>query len=175
MEATDAPELTVEEKEERLLFFFSGGERFSIDIAGVREIVVGETVTPVPMAPLPVLGVINHRGKIYTILSFARLMGFDPDSESKTAIFLDREGMAAGIAVAGIEGIKNVPLSILEGARRVNRDQPGVDLLTGVIDFGGRTASLVDGEDLVETILQISEHEESPAEVAPERRESNGQ
>ena len=66
---------TGEEDRRRLLVVRSGGERFTMDIASITEIVVDGQITPVPLAPRQVVGVINHRGRVFTVVSFAALAG----------------------------------------------------------------------------------------------------
>src|SRR3990172_3514251 len=88
----------------RLLTFVCAGERFTIDVAFVREIVPMPEVTPVPFVPDTVSGIINHRGTIYTLISFARLAGLGADRPA-TVVLLRLPEMAIGLAVAAVEGI----------------------------------------------------------------------
>ncbi len=143
------------EEETRLLFFMSGGERFALDIAYVKEIVVNQVVTPVPLTPPSVVGVVNHRGKIFTIMSFARLVGMDEAAGANQAVFLHLPDMSVGIMVATIEGIKGVSRRILARAEMGKATGEHSHLLQGIFDLKGRVVHLVDAEELVDTIYRL--------------------
>ncbi len=145
----------VPEEETRLLFFLSGGERFALDIAYVKEIVVNQVITPVPLAPPSVVGVVNHRGRVFTIMSFARLVGLDEAAGANKAVFLHLPDMSVGITVAMIEGIKGVSRRILARAETGKVVGKHSHLLQGIFDLKGRVVHLVDAEELVDTIYRL--------------------
>ena len=146
----------VEEEKCRTLFFHSGGEVFALAISSVEEIVVTRDWTPVPLAPSSVVGVVNHRGEIYTIVNFARLTGIGNDGEGEVAVFLHRREMSVGIAVQSIDGIEWVPRRLLEqSAAPGGEGEPG--FLQGILDFGGKMANVIDPEKLADTIARLPE------------------
>jgi purine-binding chemotaxis protein CheW len=138
----------------RLLFFRSGGELFTMGIASIAEIVVDGSITPVPLAPRPVVGVINHRGRIFTVVSFAALAGFAGEETGGTAILLHRSDMSIGVTVAAIEGIEWVPRKLLDAVAPSGDGREEL-FLKGVLDFQGRVAGVVDPERLVEAIVRL--------------------
>jgi purine-binding chemotaxis protein CheW len=146
----------VEEEKCRTLFFHSGGELFALAVSSVEEIVVAREWTPVPLAPSSVVGVVNHRGEIYTIVNFARLTGIGEDAEGEVAVFLHRREMSVGIAVHSIDGIEWVPRRLLEQSAVPGAEgQPG--FLHGILDFGGKMANVIDPEKLADTIAWLPE------------------
>lgn len=56
-----------------LLVFSLAGERYGIETTYVLEVIPVRELTPVPCTPPFVLGVVNHRGRILTVLDFRRL------------------------------------------------------------------------------------------------------
>lgn len=56
-----------------------------IDIAVVQEINDDLTITPVPLAPEYVLGIMNLRGQIVTVIDQARKLGFRPSAIGKSS------------------------------------------------------------------------------------------
>jgi purine-binding chemotaxis protein CheW len=144
-----------EEEKERILFFHSGGELFALDVGAVDEIVVGLDWTAVPMAPAAVVGVVNHRGEIFTVLDFARLSGVGEGREGDVAVFLHRQEMSVGVAVQSIHGIEWVPRRLMEQGAAGVEEPPG--FLRGTIDFGGKVASVIDEEGLAGTIARLAE------------------
>lgn len=143
------------EDEVRLLFFTSGGERFAVDVAYVREILPGQTVTPVPFVPETVAGIINHRGTIYTLLRFSRLARLG-EERGDGVVLLRLPEMAVGISVAQVEGIEPLPGRLLAGGGEtaVVAEAP---FLRRVIDSRGRLLHAVDAEKFVDMIYQLPE------------------
>jgi purine-binding chemotaxis protein CheW len=75
---------------------------FAVPVDRVQEILLGQDITPVPLAPAEVPGLLNLRGQIVTVLdlrSRLRLPGRDPD--------------AAQTSVNVIVGTGDSPVSLL--------------------------------------------------------------
>ena len=139
----------------RLLFFRSAGERFALDVAYVREIIPPQAVTPVPFVPPTVAGIINHRGTIYTLISFARLAGLGKGPESDV-VLLRLPEMSVGIAVESVEGIERVPGRLLH-ATTEGAQPPTVPFLQRAHDPSGRLVHVIDAELLVDTVYRLPE------------------
>jgi chemotaxis signal transduction protein len=56
------------------LSFHADGELYVVDASRVREVTL-MTVTPVPSAPAPVVGIANMKGRVVTVLSLAAFLG----------------------------------------------------------------------------------------------------
>jgi len=140
-------------EEARLLCFCSAGRRFSLDVSYVREIIPRPEVTPVPFVPATVAGIINHRGTIFTLVSFARLAGLGEDRPG-AVVLLRLPEMAVGIEVEAIEGIERVPA--VRAPAAAGGGQPGtVPFLGAARDVNGRMAQPIDPEALSESIGRI--------------------
>lgn len=57
------------------VIFDLAGQSFGIEVDIVQDVLKTEKVTPVPLAPQEVLGVINMRGRIATVVDLARCLG----------------------------------------------------------------------------------------------------
>jgi purine-binding chemotaxis protein CheW len=99
--------------------FYLGGRCFGLPILSVREIIRTCEITPVPLAPRHVRGLINLRGQIVTILDLAVRLGIQdrPDAlESHVVVLTGGEARessgdhGAGEAMAGflVDGIGDV-------------------------------------------------------------------
>lgn len=142
----------------RGLFFTSGGKPFVIGVDAVEEIVTGSAFTPVPLAPPSVVGVVNQRGRIYTIMDFAHLAGLGREGETGTSVFLHRPEMAVGFAVTDVEGIEWMPRGLPERAMKGSGGE-GPAFLAGIMEHGGRMVQTVDAERLAETISRLPGYE----------------
>lgn len=145
----------------RILFFRTGGERFAVDVLSLEEVVVGMSWTPVPLAPKGVAGVINHRGRIFTILDFADFCGLDGGgSAGGSAVLFHRPDMSVGVTVATIEGIEQVPAGRFENLTQEDKDHTQ-DFIMGLLDFKGSLATVLNVEKLTEAIARMAERPQS--------------
>lgn len=105
--------------------FELAGERYGIELACVREVCVLQELTPVPCAPPFVLGIINLRGEIHTVIDLKKFFDL-PDAgltELNKVLILDSEEMRVGILADVIGGVRTLALDTLE---------PGLPTLTGL-------------------------------------------
>jgi len=58
--------------------FFVDGEMFGVDVREVQEVLVGQTATPVPLAPPYVAGLANLRGQIMPMFCLRGRLGMAP-------------------------------------------------------------------------------------------------
>lgn len=87
----------------------SGGGTFALDVSHVFQVIEPGHVSPVPLAPPVVLGILNHHGRIVTIVDPALLLDLvSPPSTTNQAVIL-RHGLRGparlGLRVSRIWGI----------------------------------------------------------------------
>ncbi len=108
-----------------VLEFMLAYERYGIDSSFIREVYPLRELTPVPCTPAFVLGIINIRGKILSILDLKKF--FDIPEKGLTdlnkIIVLHSDTMKFGILADAIVGIRKVSLDKL---------QPPLPTLTGI-------------------------------------------
>jgi purine-binding chemotaxis protein CheW len=85
------------------VLFRAGSEEYGLPISRVSSIIRFETVTPVPRAPLGVLGVIDLRGRVIPIVDLGRkLFGTTFESGPRSRIIVtEGDDGAVGLAVDG--------------------------------------------------------------------------
>ncbi|MBP2133710.1 purine-binding chemotaxis protein CheW [Methanomicrobium sp. W14] len=93
--------------------FEISGVQYALDIQIAREIVEMIPITPVPMAPQHIAGIINLRGEITNILNLNYLMGLPAhtESENKKIIVLVPEaanGSNVGLIVDDVMSVLQV-------------------------------------------------------------------
>ncbi len=105
--------------------FDLAGERYGVELRSVREVCMLKELTPVPGTPGFVLGIINLRGEIRTVIDLKKF--FERPcrgiTELNKIIMLHVDGMELGILADFILGVRAVPVSTL---------QPTLPTLTGV-------------------------------------------
>lgn len=91
------------------LGFELAGQHYAVPLADVREIMRPAPPTPVPGAPVDVLGIINLRGNIVTVLDGCRRLGLtdtgaEVSPDQRLVIFHDN-GESIGIRVDALQDV----------------------------------------------------------------------
>jgi purine-binding chemotaxis protein CheW len=70
------------------------GQLCGIPVRHVRDVLRGQSVTRVPLAPAEVAGVLNLRGRIVTAIDLRRRLGLPPapEGEPGMSVVVEREG-----------------------------------------------------------------------------------
>jgi len=115
-QAADAPEF---------LQFLLSHETYAVESRHVREVYPLEDLTPLPCTPAFVLGIVNLRGEILSVIDIKKF--FDLPEKGLTdlnkVIVLQSDNMLFGILADAILGVRPVPLSEI---------QPSLPTLTGI-------------------------------------------
>jgi purine-binding chemotaxis protein CheW len=124
-----------------------GADRYAVPIVSVREILRVGKLTPVSTAPAFVLGVINLRGVIMTVLDLRVFFGLEPSPVGAEAriIIAEGGGMVVGFLVEQVEEIVDLPaaqvkppLSPVKGIVE--------DYVVGIAAHGGQMVVIIDLE-----------------------------
>jgi purine-binding chemotaxis protein CheW len=117
-----------------LLAFPLGQERYAVELVRAEEVLHRASVTRVPCAPPSVMGVINHRGRIVTVVDLRGFLEL-PRSEVAEApyvVVVAAGPMTFGIAAAGAPEVLRVRPGDLASppAARTPRVRPFVQGVT---------------------------------------------
>jgi purine-binding chemotaxis protein CheW len=90
------------EKEGKYLTFKLGREEYGLELIRVREIIALMEITPVPLAPDYVRGVVNLRGRVIPVIDLRRKFGMQPteDNDRKCIIVCDVQRNAQPIQMS---------------------------------------------------------------------------
>jgi purine-binding chemotaxis protein CheW len=85
----------------RLCTFHVGKLLIGVDVDQVQEVRAAEIVTPVPLAPDSVTGIINLRGQIVTVIDARQRLGLPTGDEHADRVYavIRNDGEAIGLAV----------------------------------------------------------------------------
>jgi purine-binding chemotaxis protein CheW len=93
----------------RALVFSLGPERYGLEICSLVEVLPFAHCTPVPGGPAELVGVVNRRGAIRSVVSLSRMLGLagpGSDERGRGYIVLVRSGdVEVGLRVDQVEGI----------------------------------------------------------------------
>ena len=96
--------------------FELGGERYAIPLAQVREVGPLHDLTPVPGTPGFVLGIINLRGEIRTVIDLKKFFDL-PDAgltQLNQLLLVEHDDLQLGILADTIRGVRRIPLADLQ-------------------------------------------------------------
>ena len=123
---------------------------FAVDAMRVQEIIRVGPITPVHHAPEHVLGIINLRGRIVTVLDPARRMGLEPqerDARSRILI-VDWQDENVGLLVSEVHDMVRTEKEQI-GPSPSNLKNSLGSFLAGVLQLKDHMVSLLDLKPLL--------------------------
>jgi len=105
--------------------FLLAHERYAVKSAHVREVHPLENLTPLPCTPPFVLGIVNLRGEILSVIDVKKFFGLPEKglTDLNKIIVLQSESMVFGVLADAIIGVRSIPAAEI---------QPSLPTLTGI-------------------------------------------
>jgi purine-binding chemotaxis protein CheW len=128
-----------------------GGRPFAVDVREVREVVMLESLTAVPGAPAPLLGVANLRGSILGVAEARPLLGLPspPVTAGSPALVLAVGELKAAMPIDRVVGLDwfetPVPLEASDA-------RPGAAFAAGLVPHADDYAILLDAGRLLDAL-----------------------
>ena len=135
----------------RWVGFSVAGQSYAIDIRHVQEVLASAEIETVPGAPPAVLGVINLRGRIVTVVDLGRCLGF-PGKAATAACTVVIADTVEGLLGLRVDGVAEV-CAVAEGAIRPVPSTQGREpdpLVRGMVRRSGPMLTLLDAELLLQ-------------------------
>lgn len=130
--------------------FILDGEKYGINVIQVREVLRNIEIAPVPGAPSYVLGIINLRGNVVTVLDTRARFGLtsaDFNEESRI-IIIETNDQIVGLLVDSIAEVADILQSQIELTPNVGNDD-SAKYIRGVHSKNGELLILVDVEKVL--------------------------
>jgi purine-binding chemotaxis protein CheW len=117
-----------------LVCFRVGRETYGVDIFVVREIVKAQEITTVPGASDYVLGIINLRGKIISVVDLAQRLGLGKSKVDRGSriLVVDLDGFTVGFLVDAATEVLKLSPEAVEAAPEELKGSIHDDYLEGV-------------------------------------------
>lgn len=133
--------------------FALGEETYAINAARVNEVLRYTEITPVPGAPAFILGIINLRGNVVTVINGRGVFGLPNNtvSEQSRIIVVDIEDFALGILVDKVSAIVDLNAREIETPPATG-DETGARFIQGVYNEDGELLILVDFSRVTELL-----------------------
>jgi len=130
--------------------FSLGGESYGIRVLKVQEIQRYSEISPIPGAPSYVLGIINLRGSVISVLNTREKFGL-PDYEitdDSRIVILEVGKQIIGILVDSVAEVITLQASDVDVAPNVGNDEVA-KFIDGVSNKGGELLILLDAEKIL--------------------------
>ncbi len=146
-----------EDPEIQWIRFNLGDETYGIAARQVNEVIRVGDITPVPGAAEQILGIVNLRGNVVTVLDMRSLLGIErkPVDESSRIIIAETAGQAVGLLVDSVAEVVYLRASEIESAPKVGKDE-GSRLVRGVHSSESGLLIMVDIEPLMASDVGVA-------------------
>lgn len=122
-----------------------GGETYGINVMQVQEVLRYSEIAPVPGAPGYVLGIINLRGNVVTVIDTRKRFGLHPEeiTDNTRIVIIEAEKQVIGILVDSVAEVVYLHASEIETAPSVGNED-SARFIQGVSNRDGELLILVD-------------------------------
>jgi len=157
----------VGDNEDQLVTMIVDDQLFGIPILQVQDIVEASKITPVPLAPSAIAGVLNLRGRIVTVIDLRKLLGNTSEVpwESQMGVTVDYKGDLYTLLVDAIGDVRTLPRHDFDKAPSTMEDNVR-RLCSGIYRLRGNLLVVLD----VARILHTDIIEATPMLTVEERR-----
>jgi purine-binding chemotaxis protein CheW len=134
----------------RWVTFRLENEKYGINVMQVQEVLRVTEIAPVPGAPDYVLGIINLRGNVVTVIDTRKRFGLDPIEmdDSTRIVIIESDGQVVGILVDSVAEVVDIRASEVEHAPNVGTEE-SAKFIQGVSSIEGELLILIDLKKLL--------------------------
>ena len=120
-------------------------EIYGINVMLVQEVLRITDIAPVPGAPDYVIGIINLRGNVVTVIDTRMRFGLPPREfdDSTRIVIIETENQTVGIVVDSVSEVVDIYSNEIETAPNVGNDETA-RYIEGVVSRGDELLILVD-------------------------------
>lgn len=125
-------------------------EVYGINVMQVQEVLRYSEIAPVPGAPLYVLGIINLRGNVVTVIDTRARFGLEPRevTDNTRVVVIESEKQVIGILVDSVAEVVYLKASEIDDAPNVGNEE-SAQFIQGVSNREGELLILVDLDKLL--------------------------
>lgn len=159
IDSRDVEGVPVKDKED-FVTFFVGNQMFGIPILKVRDILKLKEISQIPLAPSKVIGSVNLRGRIVTVISVRQCLGIGEQADGQKGggvpnmgVTIEQDGELYTLHVDSIGDVTSVSADLNDGMHSC-MDKTWREFVVGVYRLEGRLLVALD----VDRLLNIQEY-----------------
>ncbi len=125
--------------------FKLAGETYGINVMQVQEVLRYSEIAPVPGAPAYVLGIINLRGNVVTVIDTRHRFGLEPGelTDNTRIVIIEADNHVVGILVDSVAEVVYLRQSEIETAPNVGNEE-SAKFIQGVCHKNGELLILIE-------------------------------
>ena len=138
-----------------ILVFEVGGQRYGVNVAKVREVIMRAEATPTPGQGPAVRGMTRLRGKVLMVIDLHTYLGVapaNPDPETWRLIVTEFNGLAAAFDVEDVDSIYRMSWNQILPAPEGTDDTKAA--ATGIAEIGEELVMMLDFESIYDAVAQ---------------------
>ncbi|MFL0798657.1 MAG: chemotaxis protein CheW [Cellvibrionaceae bacterium] len=130
--------------------FKLAGETYGINVMQVQEVLRYSEIAPVPGAPMYVLGIINLRGNVVTVIDTRHRFGLEPGeiTDNTRIVIIEADSHVVGILVDSVAEVVYLRQSEIETAPNVGNEE-SAKFIQGVCHKNDELLILVELEKML--------------------------
>ncbi|MFW1676388.1 chemotaxis protein CheW [Pontibacter sp. JAM-7] len=133
-------------------------ELYGVDVIQVKEVLRYSEITPVPGADSYILGIINLRGNVVTVIDTRRLFGLmsnEPDDDTRVIVVEYNENEVVGLVVDNVDEVINIPQKSVDRAPNLAGDESTKKFVQGVCYHQGILTILLDLPKMLQSVTPV--------------------
>ena len=123
---------------------------YFLEINDVREIYVPELIIPIPLAEKSIMGIIDIRGDIYTIIAMGQRLHSNGEyvklTKDTRLVLLELQDINLAICVDSVISMKEVQISIFQNQRTIVKTEIDMKYIRSIGVLDGETYVVLDLE-----------------------------
>jgi purine-binding chemotaxis protein CheW len=125
-------------------------ETYGINVMQVQEVLRHTEIAPVPGAPMYVMGIINLRGNVVTVIDTRARFGLESAeiTDNTRIVIIEAETQVIGILVDSVAEVVYLKASDIDAAPNIGNDE-SAKFIQGVSNRDGELLILVDLDKLL--------------------------
>ena len=137
--------IRVEEEKIKVVIFTLLQHHFAFLGSDIKEILPVAKINFVPGSPSHILGVINVRGDVESVLNITTLLGLEDQEKKKgqRIVIAEKNDIRSGILVDSVEDVLDIPKSSINN-KIVTLNEAMKNLVTGQINYGTHCTAILD-------------------------------
>jgi len=130
--------------------FKLAGETYGVNVMQVQEVLRYSEIAPVPGAPAYVLGIVNLRGNVVSVIDTRHRFGLSPGevTDHTRIVIIEADNHVVGILVDSVAEVVYLQQSEIETAPNVGNDETA-KFIQGVCHKNGELLILVELDKLL--------------------------
>lgn len=148
--ASVAPANYAATEEKEFVTMKVGGQLFGIPVMLVRDVLRGQKVARIPLAPVEVAGSLNLRGRIVTAIEMRRRLGMSMEDKpvKSMSVVVEHKGELFSLIVDSVGEVLGMPVNLME-KNPANLELRWKEISSGIFRLKEQLLIVIDVESLL--------------------------